>query len=154
MVKKSNKTVIFDVIYLGQCGCGYEEEVTRKIELTGTQTLNDLHGAIIYESFNWDDPHMYSFFFDNIPYSRNRKMQYSCDTEPDLDGKRPNSSSIKLEKLDLKKGQRFLFVFDFGDDHRFNIKVEGFREIKKSTKYPLILEKKGETPEQHPDYDG
>lgn len=58
------------------------------------------------------------------------------------------------EFRNVKKGQRFLFVFDFGDDHHFSIKVEGFREMKTSTGYPLILEKKGKTPEQHPDYDG
>ena len=62
-----SKTIIFMIYYLGQCGCGFSREVARKIELKETQTLDDLHEAIIYQSFGWDDPHMYSFHFDNIP---------------------------------------------------------------------------------------
>ncbi|MCG2782717.1 MAG: plasmid pRiA4b ORF-3 family protein [Candidatus Altiarchaeales archaeon] len=152
--EKSNKTVIFDVIYMGQCGCGYEEEITRKIELKESQTLDDLHEAIIYKSFKWFDPHLYSFYLDNKPYSKNKKMEYSCDPRPDpLDGKVPNSSSIKLRELNLRKNQRFLFVFDFGDDHHVGIKVEGFGEIQKGKKYPSILEEKGKAPGQYPDYD-
>jgi len=151
--EKSNKTVIFDVIYIGQCGCGYEEEIIRKIELKETQSLDDLHEAIIYKSFKWNDPHMYSFFFDNIAYSRNRKMEYFCNAEPDIDGKMPNSSSIKLRELNLRKNQKFLFVFDFGDDHHFGIKVESFGEIQKDRRYPLVLGEKGKAPGQYPDYD-
>ena len=151
--EKNDKTTIFLVYYLGQCGCGFEREVTRKIELKETQTLDDLHEAIIYKSFGWDDPHMYSFFFDNIPYSKNRKNEYSCHPESNFDGEKPKSSNIKLKYLNLRKNQKFLFVFDFGDDHQFGIQVEGFGKIQKGKKYPLILEKKGKAPEQYPDYE-
>lgn len=74
-------TVIFQVNYLGQLGGGFSREVTRKIEME-SQTLDDLQDAIIYRSFGWDDPHLYSFFFDSTPYTQNRKMEYSCDTTP------------------------------------------------------------------------
>ena len=149
----SNKTVIFGVIYLGQCGCGFSWKVTRTIELKEKQTLDDLHEAIIFQSFGWDDPHLYSFHFDNKPYSKNREMEYSCNREPDfMSGEKPNSSSIKLNKLDLKKNQKFLFVFDFGDDHHFGIKVMDFGEVEKGVKYPSIIESKGKAPVQYPRY--
>ena len=150
---KNNNTIIFDVYYLGQGGCGYDKEVTRKIELKKTQTLDDLHEAIIFKSFEWGESHMYSFFFDNIPYSKDRKMEYSCSTEPDLYGKRPKSSSRKFKELSLRKNQKFLFVFDFGDDHQFGIIVKDFDEVQKDKMYPLILESKGKAPKQYPDYD-
>ena len=147
----SQKTVIFKVYYLGQCGCGFNREVTRKIELKETQTLDELHEAIICHSFGWDDPHMYSFHLDNIPYSKNRKLEYSCDPEPDMfGGAKPNSTKTKLKDLNLKKDQKFLFVFDFGDDHQFGINVEGFGEIEKCKEYPVILEEKGKSPKQYP----
>lgn len=146
----SQETVIFKVYYLGQCGCGFDREVTRKIELKESQTLDDLHEAIIYCSFGWDDPHMYSFHFDNQPYSKNRKLEYSCDPEPDMfSGAEPNSTKTKLKDLNLKKSQKFLFIFDFGDDHQFGISVEGFGEIEKGKKYPDILEQKGKAPKQY-----
>lgn len=144
------RTVIFQVNYLGQLGGGFSREVTRKIEMKESQTLDDLQNAIIYRSFGWDDPHLYSFFFDNTPYTRNRKMEYSCDTTPDpFDRGRANPTSTRLRRLNLKKGQKFLFLFDFGDDHHFGIRVEGFGEAATGKTYPLILEEKGRAPKQY-----
>ena len=143
------KTVILNVEYL----CD-EDKITRKLELLEDQTLDELHEAIIYRAFGWDDPHMYAFFMDNRPYSQDRKMEYSSHPEGDwFTGKKPNSTKTKLKDLKLEKKQKFLFIFDFGDDHMFSIKVQDFSEVKEGIKYPLILEKNGESPEQYPDYD-
>lgn len=142
--------MVLQVYYLGQCGAVFSRKVTRKIEMKETQTLDDLHEAIIYKSFGWDDPHMYSFFFDNIPYSKSRGMEYCCSMEPDLfSGERPNPTSTKLRDLNLKEGQRFLFIFDFGDDQQFGIEVEGLSKTVSGKKYPLILEEKGRAPKQY-----
>lgn len=147
----SSGTVVLLVFYLGQCGGGFSRKVERKIEIKQSQTLDDLQDAIILKSFGWDDPHLYSFFFDNKPYSQNIGMEYSLDTEADeLTGKKPNSTKVKLKDLNLKKGQTFLFVFDFGDDHQFGIKVDGFGTVEKGKKYPIILEEKGKAPKQYP----
>ncbi len=148
---QTDGTVILMVYYLGQCGSGFSRKVTRKIELKVTQTLDNLHEAIVYQSFGWDDPHMYSFFFDNKPYSENRKMEYSCDPESDdYSGEKANSSKIKIENLNLRKRQKFLFVFDFGDDHHFGIAVNDFGTVEKGRKYPSILEENGKPPKQYP----
>jgi len=152
MPNKVSKTIVFRVQYLGQSSWRFPRKVTRKLELKDTQTLDDLHEAIIYKSFKWDDPHLYSFFMDNKPYSKNRDMEYSCDTEPDLFGEERKSSNIPLKTLNLKQNQKFLFLFDYGDDHRFEITVEEFRDIKKGTRYPVVLEKKGKAPNQYPRY--
>ena len=144
------KTIIFHIVYLGQGGCGFSRKVERKIEAKETNTLDDLHEAIIYNAFGWDDPHMYAFHLDNKPYSKNVKLTYSCDTTPDMfDGSKPNSSNKKLKDLKLKKNQRFLFIFDFGDDHFFGITVKGFGEITKGEIYPKVIEEKGKAPKQY-----
>jgi hypothetical protein len=44
------RTVIFKVYYLGQGGAGFSREVTRKIEMRETQTLDDLHESIIFDA--------------------------------------------------------------------------------------------------------
>jgi hypothetical protein len=99
---------------------------------------------------------MYAFFMDNKPYSKDRKMEYHCEPEGEMEffneGK-PNSTNTRLKDLNLKKKQKFLFVFDFGDDHMFSIKVEDFSEAKEGIKYPVILEQKGKSPEQYEDFD-
>jgi hypothetical protein len=141
------RTIIFNIEYLDS-----DEKITRKIELLEEQSLDDLHEAIIYKSFGWDDPHMYAFYMDNKPYSQNRKMEYHCSPEGEIDffgeGK-PNSTETKLKDLNLKKNQKFLFVFDFGDDHMFSIKVDDFSETKNGIKYLAILEEIGKVPEQY-----
>ena len=99
---------------------------------------------------------MYAFYMDNKPYSQNRKMEYHCSPEGEMDffgeGK-PNSTNTKLKELNLKKKQKFLFVFDFGDDHMFSIKIEDFSQAREGIKYPVILEQIGKAPEQYEDFD-
>ncbi|MBS3098842.1 hypothetical protein J4462_01370 [Candidatus Pacearchaeota archaeon] len=144
-----DKTIILDVEYL----CS-EEKITRRLELLEEQTLDDLHEAIIYHAFGWDDPHMYAFYMDNKSYSKNHKMEYASHPEGDgFTSEKQNSTETKLKNLKLEKKQKFLFVFDFGDDHMFSIKVKDFSETKEGTKYPTILEENGKAPEQYPDYD-
>lgn len=136
--------------YLGQGGAGFSREVTRKIEMRETQTLDDLHEAIVYGAFGWDDPHMYSFFFDNIPYSEAPGMEYSLSTEADpISGERPKPTSTTLKGLGLREGQRFLFLFDFGDDQQFGIEVVGFGRSRSKARYPLIVGEKGRAPKQY-----
>lgn len=137
MKTDGSKTIKFRIFYLGQRGDGFEREVTRRIEMKETQTL--------------DDPHSYSFFLDNKPYSQNRNMEYSSNTEEVDEYRKPNSTGAKLKAIKLKEGQKILFIFDFGDDHYFSIKVEGFGEAQKGKQYPLILEEKGKAPEQYPE---
>ena len=40
-----------------------------------------------------------------------------------LDGARGFSDEVKLSKFRLGKGDRFLYIFDYGDEWRFQIKV-------------------------------
>jgi len=166
-----DRTVIFRVTYLGTLGTGWKEEVSRVIELKETQTLVDLHEAI-QESMGWDDPHLYSFFMDGKAWSQNLDQEY---VHPQLyrylKGKRamlpvdfmwyptenfllhmerrPRSADTQIKKLMLRSGRRFLYLFDFGDQHHFKIKVVGFGEAKKGEKYPKLVESAGEPPPQY-----
>jgi len=144
------RTVIFQVYYLGQGGAGFSREVTRKIEIRDTQTLDDLHYSIIFDAFRWKDGHMYSFHLDNVPYGE-RDKAYSCVPLPDPDtGETPNPTSTKLKDLNLKEGQRFLFLFDFGDDQEFGIEVVGFGRSRSTGPYPMVIGRKGKAPKQYP----
>lgn len=143
------KTITFKVSYLGHCGRGNRKKVVRRIELKETQNLDDLHEAIIYQSFKWDDPHLYSFYMDKMPHSRDRATEYTCEEHINMDFNGPNSSCTKLKELNLVKDQKFLFVFDFGDGHHFEILVEDFGESKKGAIYPVVFEEIGVAPEQY-----
>jgi ABC-type cobalt transport system substrate-binding protein len=120
-----------------------------KIEIKETDTLEDLH-YIIQEALNWGDDHLYSFFMDNKTNNGDPDMEYTIPYEPDG---RKTVDKTKIGIFGLKLGQKFAYLFDFGDCHEFEIEVIGFGDINKNKKYPLIIESKGKAPEQYPDYE-
>lgn len=187
---EENKTVIFDVVYLGSASREHRGKFLRKIELKGSQTLADLHDAI-QEAMGWDDPHLYLFFVDGKEWSEDKSKLYRCpdpyagvdfihidamrkDTliaslepedlvkiDPDkmffmgdyfggMDGfKRLKSADVLSAKF-LTAGHEFLYLFDFGDEHLFSVRVVGFGEVKKGEKYPKLVHADGKAPPQYP----
>jgi len=59
-----------------------------------------------------------------------------------------------LAELELKKGKKFLYLFDYGDEWRFNIKVDTVNpNADPNRAYPVLVESVGDAPEQYPDWD-
>ena len=67
--------------------------------------------------------------------------EYQCPVG-ELDGARGYSDKVKLSKFHLGKGDKFLYIFDYGDEWRFQIKV--LRIINEPTDLPLVLKSVGE----------
>jgi len=115
----------------------------RRIKISSTNTLLDLH-QIIQNAFDFDDDHLYAFFMSGQPWSKPKF------THPqDYDG--IPVTEVKIGELGLKKGQEILYLFDYGDEWRFSVKLE-----KINTKEELveseIIDEKGDAPEQYPDF--
>jgi hypothetical protein len=89
--------------------------------------------------------HLYSFFMDNHWWSDDDSYNSPYDKEP------PYADRIKLVKLNLQKGQAFKFLFDYGDEWRFQCKV--LQVLDEETSGALIVRAKGEAPPQYPVYD-
>ena len=67
--------------------------------------------------------------------------EFACPhSEPD--GARGFSDKVKLSRFRLSKGDKFLYIFDYGDDWRCRIKV--LRVIDEPTKMPVVLKSVGE----------
>ena len=128
--------------------------------MRGGQTLDDLHEAI-YDAFDRDDEHLYSFYFPKPgAKGRNRRrdaVEYShpcVAEEADPFGRTPgNAATTKLVALGLKPKQVFLYLFDFGDEWWHEITVEQIDAEPEKGKYPRVLEKHGDSPPQYPDLD-
>ncbi|MBU0757606.1 MAG: plasmid pRiA4b ORF-3 family protein [Nanoarchaeota archaeon] len=133
-----DKTIILKCIYK------YRKGLWRKIEMKSEDTLVDLQNAI-QSAFKLDNDHLYSFFMDNIFYSRDYNMEYTDPRMPE--GRR--TADVPIGMFDLKFSQKFAYIFDFGDEHRFNIEVVGFEKIKKRAKYPRVIESKGRALRQY-----
>jgi len=160
----SMKTCIFKV------KLKHDKRVWRKIEVLGSQTLDDLHMAI-QEAFDFDaDPtHLYSFFMSGKAWDNSDFEYYHPDAAAQtplekkmetifsqIRGSRPElrlpATERRIESLNLKPKQKFLYLFDYGDEWQFEVEFlrEGFPE---KTDYPRIISSRGEAPQQYTDYE-
>lgn len=117
----------------------------RHIQISANATLYKLHQAIL-KAFEFEDDHEHAFFMDNHVWS-SADAYFSSKAES---GDRL-TKKYTLEKLQLAKGQKFKYVFDFGDEWEFQCKV--LRELEEDTKTPLVIRSVGESPEQYPEWE-
>lgn len=63
-----------------------------------------------------------------------------------------NAAETRLDALGLTPKQQFEYLFDFGDswEHEIVVEIAGGKPTV-GAKYPLLLEKRGESPPQYPD---
>ncbi|WP_391206659.1 plasmid pRiA4b ORF-3 family protein [Psychrobacillus sp. L4] len=87
----------------------------RTVQLSSFHTLLDLH-KIIQRAFDFDDDHLYAFYMDNKEYSEH------CYNAP-MDFNGPYVNEIEIGNLNLYEGQSFLYLFDFGDEWKFDVQV-------------------------------
>ena len=73
------------------------------------------------------------------------------DDEVEEDGA-GDVQTTTLESLELQPGQSFLYLFDYGDEWHFNVRVHAVDENASSTiQYPRVVQIVGEAPPQYPD---
>jgi hypothetical protein len=60
---------------------------------------------------------------------------------------------VPIEQLNLNEGQSFLYLFDYGDNHEFDVTVLRINPLAPKGKYPRVLEYHGQVPPQYPDID-
>ena len=109
----------------------------RHIQISESATLHKLSSAIL-DAFDFYDGHLHSFFMNNRAWD-----EYAEYASPgnDPDGARGFTDKVKLSKFHLQKGDKFLYIYDYGDDWRFRIRV--LRVIDEPTKTPLVLKSVG-----------
>ena len=112
----------------------------RHIQISEDATLLKLSSAIL-NAFEFFDDHLHSFFMNNRAWDQ--AAEYACPGgDLDEDGVRGSSDKAKLSQFRLGKGDKFLYIFDYGDEWRFQIKV--LRVIEDATKIPFVLKRVGE----------
>jgi hypothetical protein len=131
--------------------------VARTIALRGDQTLDDLHEAI-FAAFDRFDPHLYSFYFPKAPSRRRtagpRPKEYTAPQMVDEsdafdDESRFDASATRLDDLHLKPGQKFEYLFDFGDCWWHEGTVEAVNPSVPRARYPQIRASHGASPPQY-----
>jgi hypothetical protein len=104
----------------------------------GTQSLDDLVD-VIKNKYDLEWGHMYSFFMNNKPYNRDYEIPCPYDLEAEI-----NTKKVKLHQMKLFKSQRFLLIYDFGEDITFEIEFIGTEALEKDNLYPTAIRNKKE----------
>lgn len=130
--------------------------VWRRIGMRGDRTLNDLHEAI-FSAYDREEEHLYSFYFPK-PGTRGRdrlrnavEYTHPFAAGPDPFGETaPDASKARLDEVRLKVGQKFEYLFDFGDSWWHEITVESVG-VPLASAITSIIERRGSSPPQYSD---
>jgi hypothetical protein len=131
-------------LYRFQVKLDWKKSVWRRIEMRGDQTLHDLHSAI-QAAFDWDNDHLYAFFLSGKAWDQRTAYESPYSEE----GR--SASRYRLENLPLQPKQQFLYIFDFGDELRHQVKLEAIIPggVVPGKDYPLITEVHGDSVPQY-----
>ncbi|MBI5031242.1 MAG: SEC-C domain-containing protein [Chloroflexi bacterium] len=123
----------------------HTDDVWFIVETSSKHSLDDLHDAII-DVADFDDDHLHAFFLSGRAWDKETEYGH---------GEARYSSAISIGKLQLRMKQRFLYLFDFGDQHEFDVQlIETRPEPPRETRTrPRVLEQHGKLPPQYPDWD-
>lgn len=121
-----------------------DKNLWRMLKLSHNNTFHELH-LLIQRAYNFDNDHMYGFY-TGVNY-RNGKEFYSANPLGESD----EYEELTIEDAEIYKGQQFVYLFDFGDEWEFKVQVMDFIENEESN--PEIIESKGKSPQQYPDWE-
>lgn len=126
--------------------------VSRDVELAANQTLADL-GDIIPTAFGCWDEHLWSFFLSGYPWDEATEYSgpaYLWEGEPRRGAERVRIRD--LQRLGVELNQDFLFLFDYGDEWHFRVKLIGISDhLDPGARYPRVVTGQGEPPSQYAD---
>lgn len=106
----------------------YAKRIWRQIEIKGTQSLHELH-EVIFDAFDLEPGHLYAFFMSNKFWDP--KTEYA---HPEAESR--SADRVKINQLDLNVKQKFAYIYDFGDENRFEVEVIATHDPEKKVKYP------------------
>jgi hypothetical protein len=118
-------------------------KVWRLIAIPADDTLEDLvHG--ILRSVGFDNDHLYEFLYRDR-FGRTVEAHHPYMDEP------PWTGDVRIGDLPLEPGQSMKLVYDFGDNWKFDVRLERIDPPDKKVKTPKILESQGKAPKQYGD---
>ena len=125
------------------------KEISRKIEIRGDQTLEQLHQAIFKAYDRWDE-HLYQFQFGKRPFDR-EGPNYGAPEPLPRKKENGNARTTKLDDLGLKPERVFGYWFDFGDDWYHQVQVDRIEKAIPTVTYPRVIKRVGKSPPQYAD---
>jgi len=122
------------------------EGVSCTIAVRASQTLEHLHRAL-RRAFRWYDDHLYSFWLSGVHWG-GPETEFTAPYELAESDAR-SAAVARLGDLDLQPGRPIAYLFDFGDQWRVLLELRERVPPDPGTRYPKVLERRGEPPPQY-----
>ncbi|RKY37301.1 MAG: hypothetical protein DRP78_01435 [Candidatus Omnitrophota bacterium] len=125
-------------------------KASRHIQIAGTKSLYNF-AKVITQSFDFYFDHCFGFY-DNLKCYHDSENAYELFVDI---GEEPESAKIKgVKKTKIfqafkKRGEKFLFLFDYGDSWNFVVELKQIKKAKKWDLKPVILKSIGNPPVQY-----
>ena len=124
--------------------------IYRDIEIEASKSLYKLAEAIV-AAFGFYFDHAFGFYSD-APYGAKRKHPiyelFADMGEADLGVL--GVKNTKIAEAFPAVGHSLTFLFDYGDDWQFRVKLKGTGKKVAKVRYPRVVASQGEAPEQYP----
>ncbi|MCI5130729.1 MAG: hypothetical protein D3904_04240 [Candidatus Electrothrix sp. EH2] len=117
----------------------------RKIAVSGESSFDTLAETIL-QAFDFSNDHLYQFIYKDR-YGLKKYINHPALEEE------PFTDEVRLGEVAFFSGMEMTFFFDFGDCWEFHVQTEETDADTSDGSEPVILERRGEAPEQYPDYD-
>lgn len=133
----------------------HNPEVARIIEITGSQTLRDLHETI-FRAFDRSSERGYEFQMEQGKHTPGNGCYLPVSECRDITGfpiEAKNADAADLDSLALSPGESFYYWFDFSSAWMHRIVVLSIQEAIPDKEYPFVAGKTGDSPPQSPDWD-
>lgn len=140
-MKSSTMPLIQSYVFSVSLGTG----LYRHIQIAAASSLLELSKAIL-DAFDFEDDHAHAFFMDNRLWSDADDYFMAGIVE----GKR-TTRNVRLSQLGLVPGKKFKYVFDFGEEWAFQLRV--LRAVDQVTKKPRVIRAVGDAIAQYEESD-
>ena len=117
--------------------------VWRRIRVDAGIPLRNLH-HILQASFGWTSSHLHQFDIEDDTYAM-LDNEYVLDLIEESGQGPLDDRKAKLGRL-VYPGQRFIYLYDFGDSWTHNIHVENITEVPEKPGYATVIDGAGACP--------
>ena len=128
--------------------------IYRDIEIEGSKSLYKLAEAIV-SSFDFHFDHAFGFY-TGLTDATMMEKRPRYELFADMGEADPGVLGVKKTKIARAfpaVGHTMLFLFDYGDEWRFRVTLQGTAKKIEKVRYPRVVATRGESPEQYPEPD-
>jgi hypothetical protein len=126
--------------------------IYRDIEIESTKSLYDLAAAVV-EAFEFDFDHAFGFYSKLDEHVFDSPLRYELFADLEDGGEARSVKRTKVVQAFPAVGSKMQFLFDYGDDWRFQVELIGQGEKAPQVRYPKLLKAVGKAPPQYPTED-